>query len=190
MNWFLFLIILLMGGAGYYEYQTLQGQVKVDDMQVSDLKTKLQLAGAGEQQSADNVTQLTTSLTSTQARVVQLEKQLQDAKSGIFTSQPSTTTTTLPAASTTIAVPSMPFTTKLGTIAALDGKTYSACQLLKINSDNIVVSDADGVTQIALNLLPAPMQKMFGFDAKLGPLNNDQVAALEQQRQMAAASGH
>lgn len=187
MNWFLLLIILLMGGAGYYEYQTLHGQITVDDMQVSDLKTKLQLAAAGEQQSADNVTQLTSSLTAVQAKVVELQKQLQDAKSGIFTGQPSTA---LPATSTTIAAAPMPFTTKLGTITALDGKTYSACQLLKVNCDNIVVSDADGVTQIALNVLPAPMQKMFGFDAKLGPLSNDQVAALEQQRQMAAASGH
>ncbi len=81
------------------------------------------------------------------------------------------------------------FTTKLGTITALDGKTYTACQLLKINTDSIVISDADGITQVSLNVLPPLTRKLFGFDAKQGALSNDQVQLLEQQRQAAVASG-
>lgn len=191
MNWFLLLIILLMAGGGYYGYQTLHGQVTVDELQISDLKTKLQDATDGEQKSADNVTHLTGDLTAAQAKVSDLEKQLQAAKAA----QPDAQQPQVQAVSITGGTTSSNstggtvFTTKLGTITSLDGKTYTACQILKINPDNIVISDADGVTQLALNVLPAPVQKMLGYDAKQGLLSNDQVAALDQQLQAATAAG-
>ena len=189
MNWFLFLIILAMGGAGYYEYQTLHGQVTVDEMQITDLKSKLQLAAAGEQKSADDVTQLTASLTAAEAKLSDLQRQLQSSNPGLSLNQPAPSPSPGPNTASTSSAAAMAFTTKLGTITALDGKTYAACQLLKVNPDNIVISYADGVTQVSLNLLPAPMQKMFGFDSKQGALSNDQVAALDQQLQAATASG-
>lgn len=193
MNWFLLLVILVMGGGGYYEYQTLHGQVTVDQMQISDLNAKLQSAADGEQKSTDHVTQLTISLSDAQAKANDLDKQLQAAKAALAAAQPPA-----PAASSMVsssgatnggmATPTA-FTTKLGTITALDGKTYTACQLLKVNTDSIVISNADGINQVSLNLLPAPVQKMFGFDAKQGALSDDQVQALEQQRLAAAAAG-
>jgi hypothetical protein len=196
MNWFLLLIILGMAGGGYYEYQTLHGQVTVDDMQISDLKTKVQTALDDQQKSADAAKKLTADLADTQAKAADLDKQLQTSKTALAAAQaqidaaaaaakaaaatPATTATASPAA----------FTTKLGTIAALDGKTYTACQLLKISSASIVVSNAAGITEIALNVLPASTQKMLGYDPKLGALSNDQVQLLEQKRQTAMASGN
>jgi DNA repair exonuclease SbcCD ATPase subunit len=196
MNWFLLLIILAMAGGGYFEYQTLHGQVTVDQMQISDLKTKVQTALDDQQKSADAAKQLTASLTDAQAKAADLDKQLQTEKTALAAAQaqidaaaaaakaaasaPTTATTSAPLA----------FTTKLGTLTALDGKTYTACQLLKINTDSIVISNAEGVTQVALNVLPAATQKMLGYDAKLGALSNDQVQLLEQKRQTALASGN
>ncbi|HEX4141675.1 MAG TPA: hypothetical protein VHY09_15105 [Candidatus Methylacidiphilales bacterium] len=195
MNWFLLLIILLMAGGGYYEYQTLHGQVTVDDMQVSDLKSRLQLATDGAQKSAENITQLTASVADAQAKTGDLQKQLDAAKASLATAQaqiqaaqdaakPSTSAS--PGATASRAV----FTTKLGTITALDGKTYTACQLLKINTDSIVISNADGITQVSLNVLPSDMQKMLGYDNTQGRLTDAQVQLLEQKRQSAAASGN
>jgi HSP90 family molecular chaperone len=191
MNWFLLLIILLMGGAGFYEYQTLNGQVTVDQMQITDLKTKLQAASDSEKKSADDVNQLTTGLTDAQAKTSDLEKQLQAANTALAAAQAqiqaAKAAAAPPAAATTAATA---FTTKLGTITALDGKTYASCQLLKVNPDSIVISHADGITQVPLNLLPAPTQKMLGFDSTQGKLSDDQVQLLEQKRQMASSSGN
>jgi uncharacterized protein HemX len=192
MNWFLLFIILVMAGGGYYEYQTLHGQVTVDQMQISDFKKQLQAAADGEQKSADDVMQLTTNLTDAQAKASDLEKQLQTAKTALAAAQPSAPTGSSASSSTTLASTAPPpaFTTKLGTITALDGKIYAACQLLKINADSIVISNADGITQVSLNVLPTPVQRMFGYDNTQGKLSDDQVQLLEQKRQAAAASGN
>jgi hypothetical protein len=195
MNWFLLLIILAMAGGGYYEYQTLHGQVTVDEIQLSDLKTKLQTASDAQQKSADAAKQLTASLADAQTKAADLDKQLQSEKTALAAAQAqieaaaaAKAAASAPPAGATASPPA--FTTKLGTLAALDGKTYTACQLLKVNTDSIVISNSDGVTQVMLNVLPAPTQKMLGFDAKLGALSNDQVQLLEQKRQSAMASGN
>jgi len=196
MNWFLLLIILGMAGGGYYEYQTLSGQVSVDGIQISDLKTKLQTALDDQQKSADAAKQLTANLTDVQAKAADLDKQLQGEKTELAAAQAEIQAaeaaahpaTSSPSAAATTTPPA--FTTKLGTLAALDGKTYNACQLLKINSDSIVISNADGITQVPLNVLPPTVQKMFGFDVKAGALSSEQVQLLEQKRQTAMASGN
>ena len=196
MNWFLLLIILAMAGGGYYEYQTLHGQVTVDDMQISDLKTKVQSALDDQQKSADAAKQLTASVADAQKKAADLSEQLEATMATLATTQAQlkdaqakAATAAAPTAAAATAAPPA-FTTKLGTIAALDGKTYTACQLLKISSDSIVISNANGVTQVMLNVLPAATQKMLGFDPKLGALSNDQVQLLEQKRQSAMASGN
>lgn len=195
MNWFLLLVILVMGGGGYYEYQTLHGQVTVDQMQISDLKAKVESAADGEQKAVDHVTQLAISLSDAQAKATDLEKQLQAAKAALAAAQPpapvaTANSSTSPATATGGTSAPPVFTTKLGTITALDGKTYAACQLLKVSTDSIVISNSDGVTQVMLNVLPAATQKMLGYDPRLGALSNDQVQLLEQKRQSAMASGN
>ncbi len=192
MNWFLLLVILLMGGGGFYEYQTLHGQVTVDELQLTDLKTKLQDSMNDAQKSADHVAQLTLNLADAQSKATDLAHQLQVAKAAAAAA-PAVTPTSLPSSTSTTASSSSTgptFTTKLGTITALDGKVYTNCQLMKVSADNIVVNYADGITQIPLNLLPATVQKSFGFDARQGALSDDQVLALEQKRQAAMASGN
>ena len=195
MNWFLLLIILAMAGGGYYEYQALHGQVTVDDMQISDLKVKVQKAVDEQQKSTDTVKKLTASVAEAQKKAADLSQQLETTMATLATTQAQLKDAEAKAAAaapTAGAAPAAPpgFTTKLGTIAALDGKTYTACQLLKISSDSIVISNADGVTQIMLNVLPAATQKMLGYDPKVGALSNDQVQLLEQKRQSAMASGN
>jgi len=193
MNWFLLLIILLMAGGGYYEYQTLHGQVTVDEMQLSDLKTKLQSAQDDQQKSADTVKQLNAKLADADTKSANLDKQLQDSNSELAAAQALIQAAQAKAAAATAPAPppsAAVFTTKLGTLTALDGKTYTACQLLKVNTDSIVISNADGITQVSLNVLPANMQKMLGLDGKQVALSNDQVQLLEQKRAAAAASGN
>ena len=193
MNWFLLLIILAMGGGGYYEYQTLTGQVAVDQIQITDLKMKLQQLTDNEQKASDDVAQLTKSLADAQAKSNSLVGQLQNAKTALAAAQPPppAPSATAGALSSSTANPSSPaaFTTKLGTITALDGKTYADCQLLKVNADSIVISNADGITQIPLNVLPPQTLKILGLSGTPITLTDDQVQSLEQQRQAATAAG-
>jgi hypothetical protein len=181
-----------MGGGGYYEYQTLTGQVAVDQLQISDLKTKLQQLTDTKQKSSDEVAQLTRSLANAQTKTSDLDKQLQAAKAALASAQPPapTPTTSMAVASSTLNNPTPPaFTTKLGTITAADGKTYADCQLLKVNADSIVISNADGITQLPITELPPPTLKLLGLPSGQVTLTDDQVQSLEQQRQTAAAAG-
>lgn len=196
MKWFLVLVILLMGGGGYFEYQNLQDALTSDQKQIGELKSKLQDETSADQQSADSLAQLKKSLADAQAKSDSLAAQLQAAKAAAPSAATSTTpglassSSSLPPAMPGIApTPASALITKLGTIATVDGKTYSNCQLLKVRSDDIVISDSDGITQVAYNVLPAAMQKLFGYDPKLGTLSDTQVESLEQQREAAAAAG-
>jgi len=186
MKWFLGLVILLMCGGGYYEYQVLHGQIMVDELQISDLNTKLQSASAAEQKAISDLAQLKASLAGAPGKSDNPATQPQFAKTTGPQNPAPLPSATSPGgnSSSPSAASVVPGTlaTNLGTINAIDGKVYPNCQLLKINTDNIVISNAQGITQIEMSVLPANLQKMFGFDPKVGVLSNDQVQALEQQQ--------
>jgi hypothetical protein len=52
----------------------------------------------------------------------------------------------------------------LGTVTLLDGKIYKNCQLVKVDTDGIVVNYSDSVTKLYFNLMPPDLQKKFGYD--------------------------
>jgi membrane protease subunit (stomatin/prohibitin family) len=188
MKWFLLIIILLMAGGGYFEYQVLQDQASTNQQQIADLKAKLQKVTSDNSDLTDAIAKFKKSLVDAQAKEDSLTKDLQAAQAAApqATAQ-SPATGAAPVLSSS--VPNGPFTTKLGTINTLGGAVYANCQLLKVNPDNIVISYADGITQVQFALLPPPLQQRFGFDPKQGALTNDQVQSLEQQRQSALAAG-
>ncbi|MEI9999665.1 MAG: hypothetical protein WDO13_11105 [Verrucomicrobiota bacterium] len=199
MNWFLTLIILVLVGGGYYEYQNLEGQI-------TDLKAKADTAEAGRKTADDSSAQLSTQLKQAQTSVGDLTTQLQTLQADLAKTKAALTAANTAAdaiastGSTTLSGGANPNgstaghwawpATQLGTIATVDGKNYQACRLLKVEVDGIVVNHADGITKILYPAMPADLQKVFGYDIHFaGQLPADQVEQLEQQRLAAAAAG-
>ena len=196
MNWILLFVILLMGGAGYFEYQNLQVQISTCQGQISEDKAKLDAADTASKAIEAENAQLKQSLASAKSKTDDLTKQLQTAQDEVAqskkpavgatgTTAPGTSPTTL-ANSTTIAAA---FTTKLGTITTIDGKTFANCQLMKFQNTGMVVSCDSGITQIEYAVLPTALQKTFGYDPSQAQLSSDQLAMLEMKRQDAAVTG-
>ncbi len=73
----------------------------------------------------------------------------------------------------------------LGTFTTITGKTYQDAKLLKIEATDIVISDTDGITQVSYAVMPADMQKKFGWD----PQKSTSLTAAEirYQEQVEAA---
>jgi multidrug efflux pump subunit AcrA (membrane-fusion protein) len=190
MNWILFLIILGMAGGGYYEYQNLQHDIANDDQRLADVQAKLDAVSAenkkGQADKDAQVAAAQQAIKAVQAQLDDAQKQLASAKAAVA----SAAAAPAPVAVTPKASPSG-ISTKLGTIATLDGKSYEDCKLLKVNPDGIVVNHSQGITKILFNALPPDMQKIFGFDPHAGPdLTPEQVLADESKRQVADSAGN
>jgi hypothetical protein len=186
MKYFLILIILGLCGGGYYEYTQLQTKISTDEQEIHALGTKVDASQLDNKTLTDDNVKLAASVKSDEDKITDLNKQLSDAKKTIAAIPPPA-----PVAPPPGGVPSTPSkpTNNLGTITTSDGKTYQNCQLLKVDPDGIVVNDADGITKIVYEKLPADLEKRFGYDPlKPGNLTDDQVQALEKQR--AAQAGN
>jgi hypothetical protein len=189
MNYLLFLIILVMAGGGYFEYKNLQQSITFDDQRVATLQSQLDTATADNKKAlADKDGQLDEAQQTMKAMQVQLDSaqnQLAEEKPPTPTSQPAA-----PSPSPTLSSPALT-STKLGNIVTLDGKTYTNCQLLKVNADGIVVNHTDGITKILFDAMPPELQQTFGFDPHAGSeLSPTQLMADESKRQVAASAGN
>jgi len=185
MNYFLMLIIILLCGGSYYEYNQLQQKGVADHQQISDLTDKVNSLQTNNKKLTDDQAQLKKSADDSLAEINDLTKQVQDAQTALETAKAQivqlkarqTTAASSPAPA------SAPVWTNLETVATLDGKSYQNCQLLKVEADGIVINHADGITKLAYGLLPPELQKKFDYDPHGPPsLSDDQVQALEAQR--------
>jgi hypothetical protein len=172
MNNFLILVIILMGGAGIYEYTNLEQQLqrataqeltgitgesgKVENLQVEMRK-----------RDAENA-QLTKNLADAQVKITDLTQQLQESKKAMEDIRLAALATADAANNPNKdknkppAPPAPPPVIKLGTIATQDGKTYNNCILLKVEPDGITFSHSAGITKVMFPFLPLELQKRFG----------------------------
>jgi hypothetical protein len=189
MNYFLVLLVLCMGAGGYYEYTQLQGTIDGDEARIHDLSAQVDKLTAGAASFAEDKDNLMKELSSDNTEVASLRTQLQALKAKAAAAAPAVGDVTQDNPGANVAVPPA-YTTHLGTISALDGKTYQDCQLLKVEEDGITFSYTDGITKVPFGLLPPALQTRFGFDPHgISGLTPDQVDAQEEQRKAAAAAG-
>lgn len=170
MNYFLALIIVILGWGGYYEYGQMQKQNARDK---ADFESTISVQMVHLQE--DN-----TKLVSDNADLV---KKLAAAQAKIAAlSAPPPPPPAPPSGLVAPAKPSLP-SNDLGSITTTDGKKLDKCHLLKVASIGITISSASGITEVDFSVLPPELQTRFGFDPKKGPvLPADQVQTLEQQR--------
>jgi cell division protein FtsB len=188
MNYFLILLILGLGGGGYYEYTILEQKAAADQQQLTSLSGKIDGLQSENKKLEDDKTQLTKTVADDQAEMTKLSAQTQTVQSTLAEAKMQAAH---PSKSATPAVPTLP-SNNLGTIVTLDGKTFRNCQLLKVEADGIVVNQSDGIIKISFGLMQPDLQKRFGYDPhQAAALTEDQVQFQEQQRQAAAqASGN
>ena len=193
MNYFLMMIILLLCGGGYLEYSDLQEKGAAAQQQVSDLSAKADKLQADNKALEDDKARLTKGANDAQAEIADLTKQIQTAQSALAEAKsqiPQAPKATTAAEATAMAAAG----NNLGSITALNGKTYQNCQLLKIKPDGIVFNHSEGITEISFGLLPPDLQKRFGYDPhQAAALTEAQIQFQEEQRRAAAgtaATGH
>jgi 3-oxoacyl-ACP reductase-like protein len=185
MKFFLFLLIVALGAGGYYGYTQLihlqTQQQAANQKQFDDLQDRLGKIETANKAEADNQAQAASN-----AAPAQPPAPAPDAQAAT-----GTTTTTNDASATPPAdAAADDFTTHLGTITTLDGKTYQSCQLIKIDADGITINHADGVTKITFAMLPTDLQKKFGFDINHAvALTEAQIRYEEQKRKAAEDAG-
>ena len=190
MNYFLTLIIILLGTGGYYEYGQLQQKIAADQQQIIELTDKADKLGAENTKLTGEMTELTRSVTDAQAQVTGINLQLQSAQNALADAKRALAQAQMAAAPQQSPAPAPPPSpNNLGAITTVDGKTYMNCQLLKVQADGIVVSHSQGILKLAYPLLPPEVQKKFGYDSHVSlTLTDDEVQALEDQRKAAGGN--
>jgi len=188
MKFFLLLIILAMGGAGYYEYRLLQQGNATYEQRLSDLQAKLDKTEAENKSQLGEMEKLAKEFADAQAKIKDLNSQLEAAAKATETST-AVAKTSASTASTPAETPRLASSNpnELGTILTVDGKKFDNCKLLHVEMDGITFSHASGITKVMFPLLPADLQKQYGFDPTKGTqITADQALALEKARFAAA----
>jgi hypothetical protein len=170
MKFILWLLFLTLDGAAYYEYTWQQqtsagfkqqmddGQARIDAIEAENKK----LAGQKNYLNQE-VAYMATELSTMQGSTVE-QKKVNEL--GVHA----------------------PDSSELGNITTLLGKTFQNCQLLKVESDGITVSYAQGITKILYAYLPPDWQKKFGYDPQKAVLVNEADIRFREQSQQAAGA--
>jgi hypothetical protein len=184
MNYFLALIILGLGCGGYYEYNILNAKNVGAEQRLTDLGIQLDTLKEQDTKLAADNAQLTRAANDAQTRTADLTKQLQDAQTALADEKQKTFQ---PPAVSAGSMPALtPDGNNLGTVATLDGKAFANSELLRVQTDCIVVNYTGGITQIPYGIMPPDLQKRFGPQLAVA-LTPDQVAVQEEKRKAAAA---
>jgi len=206
MKYVYIILILAMGGGGYYllymkqaDEITLQTNTKAKNLRtkkgletdiksLTDVKTKLTADSAAQKALVDG---LNTDVGGLQQNI---ENDKSDTDQATSAANDANTAADTARKHTDALVNPPPPTNNLGTIATENGKTYENCALLKVEATGITISSSSGVVQIYYPFLPVELQQKFGYDrmhpADLSPSQvNYQEAIRVQLSNAAAAAG-
>lgn len=163
MNYFLLLLIMGICGGTYYEISDLQSKSAADHRTISDQETKIsELQTENKKLESDNAL-LTVSEKNAETALAEAKKQATQVLAA--NPVPPSATTKDQAAPVS---PGSPSAVKK-TIKTMDGKTYADCQVLKVDTDGVVVNYSGGITKILFVLMAPDVQKEFGYDATKPP---------------------
>lgn len=175
MNYFLVLIIIGMGFGGYYEYGLMQQQQSDLDAKIVDLEAK------NKQLEDDKAKLLAKGAGAPEPTIVPNSSGGSLVTPGEFGPGGGAP---LPGSAGPAPAPKATGPgNALGDIATTDGKTYQNCKLLKVDTDGIIISHADGILKLSYIILPGTLKSRFGASGAM--ITPEQAQALDQQRQAA-----
>ena len=179
MNYFLVLIII--GVAGYAYYQHNQDELQVTDLQqqVDELKAKHGSAAPGETAEA------VPSNDATSPSPVHPVVTISPAVKVVVPDNSHSSAIDAAAQAATAAATSD--ANSLGTLTTLDGRTFTNCKVLKVESDGVTFSHDEGITKVLYPLLPPNVQKQFGYDPKQAVAQADAQVRVDQAQTMSTA---
>jgi hypothetical protein len=152
MNYFLVLIIIGIAGFAYYQHNQDEQQVADLQHQVGNLQAKL--ISFSEAKPAPKTAPPVTRpipIVKPEVKVVQPSIQLPAIDKAVTADR-----------TASVAPPSDP--NNLGTVSTLDARTYHNCKVLKVEADGVTFSHDDGITKVLYPFLPPNLQKRFNYD--------------------------
>jgi hypothetical protein len=184
----LLLLALLAGGTAYYEFNWHEQSSEGFQSQIQNWESRLgQLKSENKKLNEDKLN---------------LARQLEQAREAYLASMAQRAALAHPASVAPKPPPAPPkplpspggtSLEDMGTFTTITGKTYQSARLLKIEATDIVISSAEGITQIPYVIMPPDMQKKFGWDPQKSSAENAAVIRyqeeLEQAKEDAAADG-
>jgi hypothetical protein len=173
----LLIVALLAGGAAYYEYNWQQQSSAGFQAQVQDWENQLAKLKSENKQLNDAKANLAQQAVMARSLAALPAAPLSSSPSAA--QQPTPVKPVLPPPTGTGSIED------LGTFTTIDGKTYQDAKLLKIEATDIVISSSDVITQVEYAMMPADMQKRFGWDPQKSA--DVTAAALRYQEQVDAA---
>jgi hypothetical protein len=184
MNYFLFLIVMALCGAGCVGYILLKETSDAEAQQLAGFRGTLESFQTKDKNFREDDAQFSTQLKAVRVKTVGLTKQIQALRE-IAEGKAKSSQIPLTIRLTKAAKPK-PRSNDLGTVTTTDGNTYQDCHLIKVEEDCIVVTYPDGIVEIYYRVMPPALQKRFGFDPRKGQaLTDDQVETEEEERQAA-----
>jgi hypothetical protein len=177
MNYFLFLIVMALCGAGCIGYLLLKEASDAEALQLAGLRGRIEMLVSDNKKVGDENALLTKRMAVLRNAIAGIEKHDQELELVGAKEK---------AAQDLIAKRLATPSNNLGTITTQDGQTFPDCHLLNVDVHGIFVQDPDGVLEIMFTWMRPAMQKRFGFDPSKGDaLTDAQVAYQEAQRKAA-----
>jgi hypothetical protein len=168
MNYFLMIIIIGMAGFAYYQHNQDEQQVTSLQQQISDLQDKAKSTAA---------TQTTAIVHPAPTPMPVVQVVAPEAHSSAIDEAAHAATTAATSNSN-----------NLGSITTLDGRTFQNCKVLKVESDGVTFSHDEGITKILYPFLPPSLQKQFGYDPQQAAANADAEVRYASQQAAAEAT--
>lgn len=163
MKLLLFLILVTVGEAAYFEYTVQQQTSGGFQHWTAGWQAELATLQGKNKQLTDTHDYLRKTISATEIRIEMLTDQLR----GVPGSNPSAVRVGQAGTTWTPAAPAAPIPAvgeNIGTVTTLSGQSFQNCQLLKVEPDGITFNHTEGITKVLYRNLSLDIQKRFGVD--------------------------
>jgi chromosome segregation ATPase len=185
MNFVLFVLMVVAGGAAYYEYTSEEQTNAGIQQQLGEWQGKVAAAQDQNKALTKDTADLTKAISKAETEEADLTTRLAAAQEAARKAQEAAAKKAAsPATASAAAAAQTAANNHLGTINTLIGQTFQNCQLLKVEADGITFSHSQGITKVIYANLPPDLQKRFGYDPhQAAALSEAQIRYQEELRQ-------
>jgi hypothetical protein len=188
MKLLLFLILVTVGEAAYFEYTVQQQTSGGFQHRIGGWQDELAALQGKNKQLTDTHDYLRKTISTTEIQIEMRTDQLR----GIPGSNPAVVRVGhVDSAAWTPAAPAAPLPAvgeNIGTVTTLSGQSFENCQLLKVEPDGITFNHTEGITKVLYRNLSLDLQKRFGVDPQSTAAAEAAKVRYQEQLQQAGAT--